>query len=83
MSPYRGKTPVPTFALHVIDTTLQSSTTSIGWTVTPDVLAEVREEERQGLRSWVLPLEELPIAKRTIRLRYQDFKAKVCRPFAR
>lgn len=56
MPQFRGGTPAPQYALHVLNTTLDSSTMSIGWTVTADVLAQVTEQEKAGKKSWMMLL---------------------------
>lgn len=56
MSPFRGQTPVPRHALHVMNTTIQSSSVSVGWTVDPEVLFKVKEKEEKGLQSWMMLL---------------------------
>lgn len=56
MPPFRGNTAAAEFALHVISPVLDSSTLSVGWTVTPDVLAEVTKHEADGKKSWMMLL---------------------------
>lgn len=54
MPPYRGLTPVPEFALHTIRTVLDSSTMTVGWTITPDVLVRLTAQEKAGNKSWMM-----------------------------
>lgn len=54
MSPFRGQTPVPRHQLHITSTTIQSASVSVSWTVSPEVLADVKEREAKGQQAWMM-----------------------------